>query len=917
MKKEFLRTINYFILCLSFFCSSSLFANQAVLVIHSYHQEHLWTGFMKLGIDQVLTSEDNVMVYHEYLDAKRYPHTTYQKTFFNYLQKKYSNTPLDALMVSDDYALTLLSQQQALFIAEVPVVYLGINKISNELLNKKNYTGVFENRDLATTVFDIKALTKNDALIVISDSSMPGKANLAKVMAVKNDPRAPKQLYIINDIVSTNITNRMEDFAKNIPILKIGQLISPESSHSLASWNNGTKILTSALPNPVFTIASTTLKYGSVGSHELNGKQHGIQAAHLVKRILQGEEVNNIKAITNANSTWTFNWQALKKHGMQEANPPDGSVILHRDVSFYQQNKILVWVIAATFLIALLIITLLTVIIINGRDKRKLLAENELRYKDLAHSGASIFWETDSLFVISYISGNTAVLWNKAPEQLIGMPFTELMQNNNIEFPLLELKQAFSSQQPLEHILFKCKVAENKAKVFMLNGKSIADAHGFKGYRGICNDVSKEQDLSEKLTYQATYDSLTGLINRETFNLQLVNYIAQSNHLESSSYLCFLDLDRFKLVNDTAGHLVGDAMLEQVAQKLKSCLDKDDILGRVGGDEFGLLMVDKSHEDALAICEKIITVVNQFKFNWHKRYFSVGVSIGMVSIIEHFSATDLLSKADIACYKAKELGKNRVFSTKADSDELHQDEQQMAYIANVSQAIEQEQFYLVKQLICATDADKKHQHYEVLIRYKDELGNIISPASFIPAAEKFGVITLIDKWVVTKVFNCFEQYFSKVNCISINLSGLSLSDESFIEYITLLLAQGNVDPERICFEITETAAISNIDGAISFMLKMKTLGIRFALDDFGSGTSSFGYLKSLPVDYLKIDGSLVKNILTEPVDKAIIASIHDIAQMLGMQTIAEFVENNEIRQALDEIGIDYVQGYGIGKPEPC
>lgn len=911
------RCISVVVLCCVILFSSSLFANQAVLAIHSYHQEHLWTGFLKHGIDEVLASESNVIVYHEYLDAKRYPQTNYHTEFFNYLKRKYANTALDVVMVSDDVALNFLQQQSVPFIANIPVVYLGINKVTTELINKKNYTGVFENRDIASTVFDIKKLTQVDSLIVISDSSIAGKSNLAKVITVKNNPRTPKNLYIINDLTPADIATRFKGFDSKTPILILGQLVALKNNPSLLSWNKGTDIVTNMLVNPVFTLSSTTIEYGAVGFDELNGVQHGVQAAYLVKQILAGENVNNIKPITKAKPIWTFNWQRIKKHNFNEDNLPAGSVIRNKDVSFYQQNKMLVWLTSAAFLIALLVIALLSEIIIRGREKRKLLADNEMRYKDLAHSGASIFWETNSFFVISYISGNTEALWNKSPEQLIGIPLIKLLRSENIEFPLLELEQAFSCKQSIDHILFKYKVDNNKAKIFKLNGKVIYENDAFNGYRGICNDVSQEQHLSEKLTYRATYDSLTGLINRDIFNLQLVEFIKQSEHVETSSYLCFLDLDHFKLVNDTAGHLVGDEMLGHIAKELNSCLSKIDILGRLGGDEFGLLLVNKNHEEALGVCEKIITVINQVKFNWRDRYFSVGISIGMVSIIEGLSATELLSKADISCYKAKELGKNRVYSTKADSDELYQDEQQMAYIANVSQAIEKNKFYLVKQPICAANIKQHHRHYEVLIRYKDEKGNLISPAFFIPAAEKFGVITLIDEWVITTVFEHFDDYFADGSCVSINLSGLSLSNEPFINRVIALLNESAVDPNRLCFEITETAAISNITCALSFMAKMKALGIRFALDDFGSGASSFGYLKTLPVDYLKIDGSLVKNMLTEPVDKAIIESIHGIAQMLGMKTIAEFVENNEIREALADIGVDYVQGYGVGKPEPC
>lgn len=912
--------IFFMLLSVHFFFSlpaNSSNAKQVVLVLHSYHQEHLWTGFMKKGIDEVLVYEENIIVHHEYLDAKRYPSVAYKNEFIQYLMKKYNRTEVDVVMASDDAALIFLRQHKHSFMVNVPVVYLGINKVTPDLLNEKNYTGIFETRDIAATAFDIKALTKHDALIVVADSSISGQTNLAKLLAAKGDIKAPQTIHIIDDLLESEVSQKLGHFNHRIPILKIGQLRYSANNPSLLSWNKGTQALSRVLKNPIFTLSSTSLPYGAAGFHELNGEQHGKQAAGLVKRLLQGENIQAVLPITTASSVWTFNWQLLKKYQYQENNLPLGSIINFRDVSFYQQNKMLVWLVVIAFFVAIVVIGLLSEVIRRGRINQRVLAENENRYKDLAHAGANIFWEINPLFVISYISGNTQAVWNKKPAQLIGMPLTGLMESDEIEFPILELEHALTNKQPIDHIIFKRKFKKNKAKVFLLNGNVIRDGMVFRGYRGICNDVTQEQRLSEKLIYQASYDSLTSLINRENFNLQLAQFIEQYQKGDGNAYLCFLDLDRFKLVNDTAGHIVGDAMLGQVAKKLNAQIETIDVLGRLGGDEFGLLLINKTHQQALTLCENIVTAINQYTFSWGKRDFNVGISIGMVGIVENISAIELLSKADIACYKAKELGKSRVYSTTADSDELYQDEQQMSYIANVGQAIVNNQFYLMKQVISGAKDSNKHTHYEVLIRYKDEHGNVISPVLFIPVAEKFGVISVIDEWVVTTVLDNFEQYFFGVGCVSINLSGLSLSNEPFIERIIQHLEESKVDPTLLCFEITETAAISNMRCALAFISKMKALGIRFALDDFGSGASSFGYLKSLPVDYLKIDGSLVKNMLTEPVDRAIVESIHDIAQMLGMKTIAEFVENDEIKQALADIGVDYVQGYGIGKPEPA
>ncbi len=906
-----------FLITLCLLWGGNAYANQSVLVLHSYHAEHIWVQMIKRGIDKTLDNSNDLSVYHEYMDTKRYPLFSHKAKFVEYLQNKYINTKFDVIIVSDDAALALVRENKVTLFESIPIVFVGINNVDNKLTDAPLITGVFENRDIASAVFDIKNLTKTDELIVITDSSKPGQANLFKLNKVKHSKRAPSNIHVLIDLKKDQIINKLSQYDPTVPIFQIGQIVNPSGNNALLSWDDGTVALTAKIKNPLFTLASTSIKYGALGVNMLNGEKHGEQGALYARRILEGAKVTELPPITKAKSIWTFNWPLMKHYKYANGHIPAGSLFINKEESFYEKNKELVFGALTVFTIALLIIGLLIELVRRGRQTQAILTNNENRYKQLAQAGANVFWEIDTNHKITYLSGNTEVLLDKSIEELKGHYFGDIFQDENIsEFPLEKAKNLFKRKLPIERFIFKRKIARDRVKVLVINGSPMFNKSGaYIGYRGICNDVTMEQQLTEKLAYQAEYDALTGLINRGGFLVQLKKEIKKVPKI--SSFICFLDLDRFKLVNDTAGHLVGDAMLTQIADEISSCIEEQDVLGRFGGDEFGLLLVDKSQEKALALCENIVRKINQFHFQWNDKKIAVGMSIGMVPLERDLSEIELLSKADLSCYKAKDLGRDRVYFADPNNMELHAEAIQMGYIANITQALKNNQFYLVKQPIAYASYDDSHLHYEILLRFKDDNGVNVSPASFIPAAEKYGVITLIDSWVVQNVFDNYSNYFSPDTLVSINLSGLSLSNEEFIKNLTTLVLKSSIDCRNICFEITETAVISNLPSALLFMTKMKKLGIKFALDDFGSGASSFGYLKQLPVDYLKIDGSLITSMLCEPIDRAIIKSIHEVAKMMNMQTIAEFVENDELRFALADMGIDLVQGYGIGKPIPC
>lgn len=433
-------------------------------------------------------------------------------------------------------------------------------------------------------------------------------------------------------------------------------------------------------------------------------------------------------------------------------------------------------------------------------------------------------------------------------------------------------------------------------------------------------DITEARRLSEETSYQATHDQLTGLINRHEFDLRLERVILAAKHNLTEHALCFLDLDQFKLVNDTCGHIAGDELLRQIGGLLQSNVRSRDTIARLGGDEFAILMEHCSIDKAFKACEQILRLLQDFRFHWQEYTFSIGGSIGLAIIDQHtIDANEALRNVDTACYSAKDAGRNRVEVHREDSLRLQQRRGEIHWSTEISEALDDDRFLLYAQAIKPIMNPDRGMSYEILVRMLRKDGQISPPGAFLPAAERYNSIVRIDRWVVAHTFawiNANAEKLNNVATISINLSGLSLGDESMLRFILEELDKANIPAEKVKFEITETAAIANLRAATKFIETLGESGIRFALDDFGSGLSSFAYLKKLKVDSLKIDGMFVKDMLTDRLDFEMVKSINEIGHVMGLETIAEFVENDAILEQLAEIGVDYVQGYAIGKPAP-
>ena len=458
-----------------------------------------------------------------------------------------------------------------------------------------------------------------------------------------------------------------------------------------------------------------------------------------------------------------------------------------------------------------------------------------------------------------------------------------------------------------------------------VNASPIRDSNAdISGVVLVFHDVTELRGLARKMSHQATHDSLTGLINRREFESRIKLAIENAHNEDLRHALCYLDLDNFKVVNDTCGHFAGDELLKQLTIKLRTELREADTLARLGGDEFGVLLegcpIEKAHE----LAESIRQIVEDFRFVWDNTAFRIGASIGLVPITgKSGTLSEVLSAADSACYVAKDQGRNRIHIYEQNDEAVLERHGQMQWVQRIQYVLDQNRFRLFFQPIAKLvrePGEKNTIHGEVLIRMLDDNNKLVGPGSFIPAAERYQVMPSIDRWVVTNTFNMLmlvdASVAERVSSCCINLSGQSLSDERFMDFLVSEIKNSGVPPEKLVFEITETAVIANLCNASQLISTLREMGCRFALDDFGVGLSSFGYLKNLPVDYLKLDGCFVKNMIRDNIDHAMVKAINQIGHTMNIKTIAEFVEDRETLDAVRKIGVDYAQGYIIAKPAP-
>ncbi|OFA03114.1 EAL domain-containing protein [Duganella phyllosphaerae] len=443
-----------------------------------------------------------------------------------------------------------------------------------------------------------------------------------------------------------------------------------------------------------------------------------------------------------------------------------------------------------------------------------------------------------------------------------------------------------------------------------------ADNGALLGVVVVFRDVSHERKLTRQLSWNASHDTLTGLINRREFEARIAEALHSAKEEGHVHAMLYMDLDQFKIVNDTCGHAAGDLLLQLLARMLQTQMRDSDVLARLGGDELGVLLPRCAIDQARLIAEGLRQSIRNFRFVWQDRTFELGVSIGMVEVTRHNkSMTELLMAADQACYLAKERGRNRVHVYRESDQRLARRLGEMQWVSRLNEAFEQQYFRLYTQPIVGL-GEHGSDHLEVLIRIQPAKGDLILPGAFIPAAERYDMMNAIDRWVIRAVCRHAGESASAPVEYSINLSGTSLADESLHDYIVEQFREFNVAPQHICFEITETAVIANLIKAQEFMARLKALGCRFSLDDFGSGLSSFAYLKALPVDFLKIDGVFIRDIATNSINRAMVKAINEVGHVMGLRTVAEYVEDDATLDVVRDLGVDYAQGYAVGPLRP-
>jgi len=556
----------------------------------------------------------------------------------------------------------------------------------------------------------------------------------------------------------------------------------------------------------------------------------------------------------------------------------------------------------------------------DALSEQKQLAEITLR------SIGDAVISTDAAALVRFMNPVAEDLSSWTLSEAKGRPIEDILHlidatNGNLVDPSLRQalaeKRIVSGQHEIDLVKrdgSKIGIENNVAPIFTPQGSISGGVITFR-------DVSSARASSLQRSWEATHDALTGLVNRRELERLIKLSVASAQNEGRVHALCYMDLDQFKVINDTCGHAAGDELLKNIAELMQSNIRKADTLARLGGDEFVLLLDSCSLERARLISADLLAGVGEFRFNWGTQVFTIGVSIGLVPITSEISSDKVLGMADTACYWAKEQGRNRVCVYSDEDSEILTRHREMGWIARITLALAENRFTLYHQSYLQLDTtDGGRKHIEILLRMIDEEGNLIPPISFIPAAEHYNLMPSIDRWVIGMVFSRYHDLVAKwggepLTC-AINLSGTSLNAEGFIDFVRQQALEYKLPQQSICFEITETAAIKNLKKVGLLVQEFKSMGFLFALDDFGTGTRSFGYLKTLPVDYLKIDGGFVKGLEHNAIDKAMTGSINNMGHIMGIKTIAEFAENDVIIQELRSMGVDYAQGYGICLPTP-
>lgn len=615
----------------------------------------------------------------------------------------------------------------------------------------------------------------------------------------------------------------------------------------------------------------------------------------------------------------------MRSADLFDSASPAGRVEIRRSLRSLVVETALIGLAACTLAGALLTVLLR----LQARQRRladEIFDEQERARVTLQSIGDAVI-TTDASEIVQYLNPVAQRMTQWTLAEALGKPIAHvcaLIDESTMESVPAPTAKALRDGQ-------SCPFSGNAVALVRRDGSSIAiedsaapihDRDGVViGAAMVFRDVTATRRMAQRITWAATHDALTGLVNRREFEIRVEAALVSARNSGRHHAVCYLDLDQFKVVNDTCGHAAGDAMLKQIAGVLQTRLRESDTLARLGGDEFGVLLEGCSLDRAQQIAADLLAGVRDHRFSWEGRAFAVGASFGLVEVnAETASRAEVFSTADSACYSAKEQGRNRICVYHRSDTYLAQRRSEMSWAARLTGALEEERLTLYYQsYLPLGEQSALGKHIEILLRLIDEDGKIVLPGSFLPAAERYNFMPAIDRWVVRTVFARYTDLAAQIGApltCAVNLSGATLNAEGFLEFIEEQARLHQLPPGSICFEITETAAINNMRRATQFMRAVKALGFCFALDDFGVGTSSLAYLKTLPVDYLKIDGSFIRNIASDSVDRAMAETINRVGHIMGLQTVGEYAESDAVVHELRVLGVDFAQGYGVQRPEP-
>ncbi len=552
----------------------------------------------------------------------------------------------------------------------------------------------------------------------------------------------------------------------------------------------------------------------------------------------------------------------------------------------------------------------------------QLLIESEQRFKHYAEASADFFWEMDANLRFVYFSDEVETALGLPMGRLLGQSSQDLADNSETAHDRdhwTEQLDRLLHHQQFTDFEFKWKHTDGSFRVIRYSGVPVFNGKGeFNGYRGSGRDITGRHELVEAVAYHASHDSLTGLVNRRKFEESTRYAINSARNEQETHALCFLDLDNFKIVNDTCGHLAGDELLRQLSNVFQSLVRKSDVLARIGGDEFAVLLYNCGVSEALRLANQLRSEVENFQFLWEGNRFTVGVSAGVVLLDKRWENTNSLFRAaDMACYLAKDSGRNQVVVYQDSETQKSVRQGETHWVDQINTALDEDRLKIGLQKILPLKKNGR-SYFEILMRLATSSGAFINPQAFLPAAERYGLSTRLDETVLDTTLAWLlenPRIFDELGMCSINLSASSFSNDVFTESLLKKVTESGLPAKRLCFELSETATIANLSSATKFIHHLGELGCKVALDNFGSGLSSFAYIRNLPVHYVKIDGLFVRDIMDDPADFAMVKAINEITQTLGKETVATFVENGRLLSAVRDLNVDFAQGFHIGQPE--